>query len=158
LYRLKSEWAEAGYTLEFILGVLLSRTMAYYIFKRFSEVDPARAHAKVTHQRLATLPVPVVDFADRQQRKQFNNVTESVRTLLQGEAKVGGPEDMLIDVELRKLWGLTPDDGLHVTLELAQLPTGQVIRELFPEGAPKEILRTTEDETGAESVEVAVPV
>jgi len=155
-YRLTPQAADQGYALEFLLGVLLSRTMAYYIFKRFSEVDPARAHAKVTHERLKNLPVPRVDFANRHQRKLHDEVTVVVKELLRGEAQVGGPEDMRIDVALRELWGLTPEDGLYIVLELAELPEGQVIRDLFPHGIPRQILRTTTDAPG-DSLAVATP-
>lgn len=155
-YRLKPAQAAAGYRHEFLLGVLLSRTMAYYVFKRFSEVDPARAHAKVTHERLRAIPVPRIDFADRNQRKLHDGVVQAVKELLADEAAVGGPEDMRIDVALRQLWGLTPEDGLHVLLELAELPAGQVIRDLFPNGVPKQILTTTQA-SAPDAVEVAVP-
>jgi hypothetical protein len=63
LYRLKPEMADQGYKHEFILAALLSRTMTYYVFKRFAEVDPARAHAKLTHARLESLPIPDVEFS-----------------------------------------------------------------------------------------------
>jgi hypothetical protein len=56
LYRLKPERVAAGWTHEYLLGAFLSRTMAYVVFKRFAEVDPDKAHAKVTHERLAQLP------------------------------------------------------------------------------------------------------
>ncbi len=154
-YRLNSAHEEAGYTHEFLLGALLSRTMAYYVFKRFSEVDPARAHAKVTHKRLSTIPIPRVDFSDRAQRKLHDEVADAVTKLLVGEAQVGGSEDMGIDVALRQLWGLSPDDGLHINMELAQLPEGQVIRDLFPKGIPKQILAAT---GGSEQDELAISV
>ncbi|MEA2473499.1 MAG: hypothetical protein QOE06_1414 [Thermoleophilaceae bacterium] len=38
---------------------------------------------------------------------------------------------MRIDIVLRQLWGLTPEDGMHVVVDLAQLPEGHVIRDLF---------------------------
>ena len=60
---------------------------------------------------------------------------------------------MRIDTALRELWGISGDDGLYINLELAQLPAGQVIRDLFPDGAPKVVLRPS-GEDGAE-VEVA---
>jgi hypothetical protein len=142
-YRLKPAYLKEGYAPEYLLGTLLSRTIAYLIFKRFSEVDPARAHAKVTHERLSTLPIPRIDFADPHQRKLHDEVATLVRNLLDGEAKVGGPEDMQIDVKLRELWGLTPEDGLYVTQELAQLPAGQVIRDLYPNGVPSQIFPAT---------------
>jgi hypothetical protein len=47
---------------------------------------------------------------------------------------------MQIDVKLRELWGLKPDDGIYVTQELVDLPQGQVIRELFPNGIPNSVL------------------
>lgn len=155
-YRLKPEWEAKGYSHEFLLGVLLSRTMAYYIFKRFAEVDPARAHAKVTHTRLERFPVPKADFTDADQRELHDEVTTIVGKLLRGEVSPGGTEDMAIDVALRKLWGLTPEDGLHITLELAELPEGQAIRALFPNGVPKQILKTT-DAVTPDELSVATP-
>ena len=158
-YQLTDEARNTGYKPEFLLGVLLSRTMTYYIFKRFSEIDPARAHAKVTHERLRTFPVPKVDFSDAKQRRLHDEVVTEVRKLLAGEAAVGGREDMRIDVLLRELWGLSPDHGMHIMLELADVPEGQVIRELFPNGIPKQVLRTTADGgRDGDATAVAVPV
>jgi hypothetical protein len=155
-YRLTPQAQEQGYKPEFLLAVLLSRTMAYYIFKRFGEVDPARAHAKVTHERLRAFPIPKVDFDDREQRKLHDDIVASVTALLAGDAEVGGPRDMQIDVALRKLWGLSPEDGMHILLELAELPAGQVIRELYPDGVPKQILKPADDGSPDE-FEVATP-
>ena len=159
-YRLAPNAQEQGYKLEYLLGVLLSRTMAYYIFKRFSEVDPARAHAKVTHERLKSFPVPKVDFDDREQRKLHDEIVASVRALLNGEAQIGSQRDMQIDVALRKLWGLSPDDGMHIMLELAELPEGQVIKALYPNGVPRQILTPTtgDDTTDGLTVDALGPV
>jgi hypothetical protein len=154
-YRLNPKQEKAGYRHEFLLGALLSRTMAYYVFKRFSEVDPARAHAKVTHTRLSTLPIPRVDFSNRTQRKLHDEIADAVAKLLGGEAQVGCSEDMRIDIALRQLWGLSPDDGLHINMELAQLPEGQVIRDLFPKGIPKQILAA---DVGSDHDELAISV
>ena len=156
-YRLKPAALAEGYTHEFLLGVLISRTMAYFVFKRFSEVDPARAHAKVTHERLSAFPIPAIDFSDPEQRKLHDNIAQTVRGILEGEVAPGGTEDRSIDVMLSRLWGLSPEDGMHVLMELAQLPEGQVIRDLFPKGIPKQILQTTETAVPDE-VSVAMPV
>jgi Eco57I restriction-modification methylase len=158
-YRLTDEAQHEGYSLEYLLAVLLSRTMIYYVFKRFSEIDPSRAHAKVTHQRLKTLPVPKVDFSNTEQCGRHDEIVRLARKLLAGESAVGGSDDMRIDVLLRELWGLSPDDGMHIMLELAEAPDGQVIRELFPNGIPKQILRTT-DNGGVDgsAPAIAVPV
>ncbi len=153
-YRLTEEAQSRGYANEFLLAVLLSRTIAYYIFKRFGEVDPARAHAKVTHERLSRFPVPNIDFDDPIQKGLYDEIVQNVARLMEGEAEVGGHEDMRIDIALRELWGLSAEDGLFINLELAQLPAGQVIRELFPQGAPKVVLKAVEDGSGQPDVKV----
>jgi hypothetical protein len=152
-YRLRETFEHEGYSNLFLLGVLLSRTIAFYVFKRFGEVDPARAHAKVTHARLSTLPIPKIDFNDQAQKRSHDEVVENVKKLLSGEANVGGHEDMRIDIALRELWGISADDGLYINLELAQLPAGQVIRDLFPDGTPKVVLKPPGE--GDDEVEVA---
>jgi hypothetical protein len=137
VYKLKPAYRDEGYTHEYVLGALLSRTMAYYIFKRFSEVDPAKAHAKLTHERLGTLPIPKVDFSSAQQRDWRDNIDSAVKKLLAGSAMIGGAEDRLIEQSLRQLWGLSGEDGAYINREFADLPESQVIRDLFPEGVPR---------------------
>ena len=136
LYRVDPSHAAGGYTNEYLLGALLSRTMTYYVFKRFGEVDAARAYAKLTHKRLETLPVPRVNFADAAQRKHHDRIVNGVKALLDGKAKLGGTDDLEIEQALRSLWTLTPDDGAYITGEFAQLPASQAIRDLFPAGRP----------------------
>jgi hypothetical protein len=143
-----------GYSNLFLLGVLLSRTTAFYIFKRFGEVDPARAHAKVTHTRLSTLPIPKIDFTERREKRLHDEVAELAKNLLQGVVPVGGHEDMRIDIALRELWGLSAEDGLYINLELAQLPAGQVIRDLFPKGPPKRVLKAPTSDDSGDGIEV----
>ena len=136
LYRLRPEYRKLGLRHEFLLGALLSRTMAYVVFKRFAEVDPDKAHAKVTHERLAGLPIPLVDLADNAQRTAHDKVVTLVGKLLDGSVKLGSPADWTIELTLRNLWGLTGDEGTYINGEFADLPDGQAIRELFPDGVP----------------------
>lgn len=136
IYRLKPEDIDTGYKHEYILAALLSRTMAYYIFKRFGEVDPAKAHAKLTHKRLSGLPIPNVDFSNKIAAKSFHTIVESSKALLQGQASIGGDEDLKIEWELRKLWGLSSDEGAYINGEFADLPASQNLRDLFPNGIP----------------------
>ena len=132
IYRLKDEYAKPGYRHEFLLGALLSRTMNYYHMKRSAETDPAKAFAKVTHERLADLPIPRVDFADAGQRKAHKAVVTNVKRLLSGQAVCGGKEDIKIEQALRELWGICPADGHYINGEFHDLPKGQVVDELFP--------------------------
>jgi len=82
IYRLRPDEAAKGYRHAFVLAALLSRTMAYLVFKRFAEVDPAKAHAKLTHERLTGLPIPVVDFKQPSDRRAHEIICQNVRKLL----------------------------------------------------------------------------
>jgi hypothetical protein len=132
LYRVKPERAALGLANEFVLAALLSRAMAFYVFKRFGEVDPARAMAKLTHERLATLPIPRVDFEQEPERGTHDAIVAHARRLLSGKSPLGGPDDQAIELGLRSLWGLSPKDGRFINEELRTLPEGQILRELFP--------------------------
>lgn len=139
IYRLKEDQAAAGYEHEFVLGALLSRTMTYFVFKRFGEVDPAKAHAKLTHERLAELPIPSVDFTDSGQRRLHVKIVDNVRKLLDRTAKLGEEEDREIEAALRSLWGISPEEGAYINGEFYDLPDGQALRDLFPLGRPKPV-------------------
>ena len=137
IYRLREEQAVNGYRHEFVLAAILSRTMAYYVFKRFSEVDPAKAHAKLTHDRLEALPIPMVDFDDGAQRSAHDKVVDNVRALITGRAELGGAEDREIEQILRTFWGITGPEGAYINGEFYDLPESQATRDLFPNGRPR---------------------
>jgi hypothetical protein len=153
-YRLRPQRAREGYRELFVLAALLSRTMAYYLFKRYGQVDPARGHAHVTHKRLEDLPVPRVDFADAGQRERHDEIVRLAELLLGEQAKTGGADDLRIELLLRELWGLSGEDGQHINLELAQLPKSQALQELFPSGLPEQILSAANAEADALIAEV----
>ena len=140
IYRLKPEYAKNAYSHEFVLAALLSRTMAYYIFKRFGEIDPAKAHAKLTHQRLSSMPIPRVDFSDVEQRRAHAAVTKLAERLSHGGAALGGDEDRTIELELRKLWGIAPEESAYINREFVDIPDSQIVRDLFPNGIPRGVL------------------
>ena len=141
MYRLRENEAAKGYRHEFVLASLLSRTMAYFVFKRFAEVDPAKAHAKLTHERLADLPIPAVDFKRSAQKRAHDRIVANVERLLNGNAEIGGEEDREIEQVLRDLWGLDGADGAYINGEFFDVPDSQVLRDLFPAGPPKPVGR-----------------
>ena len=137
IYRLRDDWLDKGYRHEYVLAALLSRTMAYFVFKRFAEVDVAKAHAKLTHERLETLPIPLCDFGDPSQRGTHDEIVADATLLLDGGAELGGEEDRRIEQSLRTLWGISGADGAYINGEFYDLPEGQAIRDLFPHGRPR---------------------
>lgn len=136
LYRLTHEALAGGYTPEFVLAALLSRVQTYFIFKRFGEIDVAKAHPKLTHDRLASLPIPRLD-GGQAARRTVEAITADVRALLQGDAQLGGQEDLRIELSLRTLWHLDPSDGAYINGQFADIPPGQAVADLFPNGVPK---------------------
>ncbi len=136
VYRLKPEYENKGLSHAFVLGALLSRTTSYVMFKRFGEVDPDKAHPKLTHARLAAFPIPIVDFSDPNSRRSHDAITESVKSHLDRDEAIGGEADRLIEQHLRELWKISPDEGAYINGEFGDLPYGQAIRELFPQGRP----------------------
>jgi hypothetical protein len=139
IYRLRPEQKRKGYRNEFVLAALLSRTMAYLVFKRFAETDPAKAHAKLTHERLADLPIPVANFRRASEKRAHDKIAENVRKLLEGKARLGEEEDREIEQLLRDLWGLTSEEGAYINGEFFDVPDSQVLRDLFPGGPPKPV-------------------
>lgn len=139
IYRLLPAQLQAGLRHEFLLAALLSRTMAYVIFKRFAEFDSAKAHAKLTHARLAALPVPRVDLQKANEKKLHQTIVDGARALLDGRAELGGAEDRRIESALRELWGVSAADGAYINGEFHDLPESQVMTDLFPDGRPKPI-------------------
>ena len=136
-YRLKAELQDLGWRHEFVLATLLSRTMAYYVFKRWSEVDPDKAHPKVTHTRLGQLRVPRLDFSEKKHRRIHDEVVEAVLVLLSSTSPLDSVEDRRVEMLLRGLWGLAADDGAYINGEFFDLPSGQVVKSLFPAGVPR---------------------
>lgn len=139
VYIYRANASHASYDERFILATLSSRTVGYYVFKRYAEVDPDRAHAKMTHTRLERLPIPLLDFKDASQQKAHDRVVELVTNLLEGSAALGGPEDLEIEQLLRQMWGLSAEDGAYINGEFFKMPQGQVVRDLFPDGPPRPV-------------------
>ena len=136
IYRLRPSAQVGGRKNEFVLAALVSRTMTYLVFKRFAEIDPAKAHAKLTHARLADLPIPRVDFGDPAQAGAHETICGAAVRILEGKSELGGADDLRIELELRKLWGLNADDGAYINGEFFDVPDSQIVRDLFPSGPP----------------------
>jgi hypothetical protein len=133
IYRSTSEAKAEGYSDEFLLGCLASRTMNYVIMKRFAEIDPARAFAKLTHAKIVNLPIPIL--SDERRVRTARLISSEVRRLLR-DPKYGSAVDFRIEMMLHKLWDISPDEGRYINGFYSMLPDGQAVRDLFPTGAP----------------------
>ncbi len=65
-------------SLEFVLAVLNSRAMTYYLIKKFGE-NEWKSHPYLTQTTLVNLPFPKIDFNSENVKDLINRVTEIVR-------------------------------------------------------------------------------
>ncbi len=69
---------EKSLSLEFVLAVLNSRAMTYYLIKKFGE-NEWKSHPYLTQTMLVNLPFPKIDFNSENVKSLINRVTEIVR-------------------------------------------------------------------------------
>jgi hypothetical protein len=139
IYRVTDEAKREGYSNEFILACLVSRTMNFVVMKRFAEIDPAKAFAKLTHARIQALPIPKLTGSDTKTGSDAKIIAAEIRVLVREmltRRQFGSPTDHRIESLLRELWGITPDEGRYVNGFFSSLPDAQAVQDLFPEGAP----------------------
>jgi len=70
--------AEKNISLEFVLAVLNSRAMTYYLIKKFGE-NEWKSHPYLTQTMLVNLPFPNIDFNSSRAKKMINHVTDIVK-------------------------------------------------------------------------------
>lgn len=117
-----------GYTEEFLLAALTSRVSHYYLFKRFGEIDTSSNHIKVTLEKLNQFPIPRISKKDID---QVQIITELVKNMIDSE-QFNFNIDFQIEFELRKLWNISPQDGMYInsTFDLVHAP--KTMKYLFP--------------------------
>jgi adenine-specific DNA-methyltransferase len=69
---------ERQISLEFVLAVLNSRAMTYYLIKKFGE-NEWKSHPYLTQTMLVNLPFPKIDFNSLDAKKLINSVTKIVK-------------------------------------------------------------------------------
>lgn len=146
IYRTPESAVKNGYSLEFVLACLCSRAMNYFILKSFGEIDPARAFSKLTHERMATLPIAQPGRLSAAERARLSSLVG----LMLGGGKNGSSEDFEIEHIVTRAWGLSPAAVGYVNSVFSLVPEGQMVRSLFPDGPPKAQRFPIEDFTSPE--------
>lgn len=135
VYRVAEPWTAQGYSNGYLVGVLSSRVMHYYLFKRFGEIDSARAHVKVTHERLADFPIPLLDTPSRVRLAE--EIDEKVNAML----ATPGHEalDREIEDRVATLFDLRPKERAYINGQFGLAHKNETIDALFPHGPPSPI-------------------
>ena len=95
-------------TLEFILAVLNSRVMTYYLIKKFGE-NEWKSHPYLTQRMLINLPFPDLDFSSKETNKIINQITEIVKTETKNSnsKNISKDNDLYIEKSVAKLFDLS---------------------------------------------------
>jgi len=134
VYRIKEEYNEINH--KFLLAVLQSRTMAYYVFKKFGEIDAAQAFSKLTHVRLAKLPIPV---RHREQNSDWQSIHDQIVEYVDNmlnEGELGGSIDWQLERLIQGLYNLDSGDNAYIMSQLGLTAYHKSMREMFPHSPP----------------------
>ena len=124
-----------------LLGILQSRLITYYIFKKFGEIDASQAFSKLTHERLANLPIPVLNRSEPEWRSIHDEIVHKVDLMLRGEP-LGGSIDWQIEGKIHQLYGLGSNEDAYINQQLGLTAYHKAMQQLFPSGPPPKPIRT----------------
>lgn len=119
----------------FLLAVLQSRTLAYYVFKRFGEIDASQAFSKLTHVRLSAFPIPVKNWTEPSWKQKHDRIVKLVDDLL-GSKPVSENADWEIERTVQELYGLEPNAVAYIYGQLGLVAYHQAMKQMFPNGPP----------------------
>jgi adenine-specific DNA-methyltransferase len=71
--------SEKHLSLEFVLAVLNSRAMTYYLIKKYGE-NEWKSHPYLTQTMLVNLPFPLIDFKSTESKSLISRVTKVIRS------------------------------------------------------------------------------
>lgn len=106
--------------LEYILGVLNSRLMLYYHYKKTGEVE-WRSFPYVTQKVIKKLPIWRPDFDQEAQALLHDQIADRVRATVERGTPPSPAEDGAIEQLVRQTYGLTVEQSTHVDRELKKL-------------------------------------
>ena len=110
-------------TLEFVLSVINSRAITYYLIKKYGE-NEWRTHPYITQTILAKLPFPDLNYSSADNQKIIKKITDIVKREVRNskEKNISAESDIHIERMIAKLFGLNRDDyeSIFQTLNSAE--------------------------------------
>ena len=102
---------EKKLSLEFVLAVLNSRAMTYYLIKKFGE-NEWKSHPYLTQTMLVNLPFPKIDFNSAETKKMISTVTKIVRNEVSHseEKNISKANDLFIERVVAHIFKLNQTD------------------------------------------------
>lgn len=107
-------------SLYYILGIINSRLMLYYYYKRTAEIE-WRSYPYMTQDVIKTLPVYWPDFSDARERQLHDAIAALVQQVVKAQRAPSIEEDEAIERLVRELYRLSPEESTHIDAELRRL-------------------------------------
>jgi len=118
--------------LEYILGVLNSRLILYYLIKKTGLVE-WQSFPYITQELVHRLPIKKIDFTNIRQKELHDAIVGRVTSILRHAPPVDPKLDYEVEALVMDLYGVNPDQRTHILTELKQVQQLRIIREMFPE-------------------------
>lgn len=140
---------------KFLLGLMNSRVLHYYMFKRSGEIDAAEAFANMRQGDIRELPVPVADLVTDAGSGIVSEIADCVDEMQNG-GELGDATDLKIDRLLLDLYGLEPGHLTYINSQMGLGAYHKKMQELYPDGKPsaperKQDVRVDVDAAAAEA-------
>jgi len=114
--------------LEYILGVLNSRLMLYYYFKKFGDIE-WKSFPYMTQKTLQQLPIRKIDFSDAEQKAIHEKIVGLVQTALRRNQPIDEKADFEIEDLVMRLYGISASMKTRIWQELNKVQRLRIIRE-----------------------------
>lgn len=121
---------DRNYKLEYFLGVLNSRLMLYFYYKKFGELE-WKSFPYITQKTIQQLPLFAINFADQNQSRLHDYIAKKVATALERNSTIDKELDFEIEDAVMKLYGITPEEKDHIWKELGKVQKLRIIREMM---------------------------
>lgn len=114
ILKLKPEYHQ-NLSLEFVLSVLNSRAMTYYLIKKFGE-NEWRTHPYLTQTMLVNLPFPAIDFSCNESQSLIAKITRIVKNEVKNssEKNISKANDLIIERIVAHFFQLEENDYMKI--------------------------------------------
>lgn len=112
IFKLK-EKKRSPISLEFLLAIINSRLMYYYILKNYGE-NEWRSHPYITQKQILDLPLPNINIEDNHQKMIIRAITKILRPYLKKNKPLPASVDAKIEYLVSKFFKFTKNDYLNI--------------------------------------------
>jgi len=134
IFKLKENLSEEfqQYKLQYFLGILNSRLMLYYYYKKFGEVE-WKSFPYITQKTIQEFPIAAVNFHNPRSKELHDKISENVTCLLQqNDINVIRRLDEEIESLVMELYGIEAAEQDYILNELKKVQKLRIIREILP--------------------------